>query len=90
MSACLDCGCQLERGEGNPCLLCEVDRNKKREASGRGERMCRDCHNVFPAVDYDADDNAVVHAECPECDSDAIEPLSVAQQRAAIAMDGGL
>lgn len=87
---CIDCKCVLERGECSPCLSCEIDRNKTREAAGAGEKWCRDCHSAFAAVTYDEDDNAIVHAECPECDSDAVEPLSVAQHRAELAMERGL
>ena len=90
MATCIDCGGTLARGEVGPCLPCEVKHNKKREAEGRGEKICRDCNALFYAVDYDGNDVAIVNDFFPECDSDDVEPLSVVQERCAERMDGAL
>lgn len=87
---CIDCGCIRARFESNPCLDCALVNSKKAEAAGHGDETCRDCGALFAAVEYDEDDNAIVNVTCPGCDSDDIEPLSKALERAAVKMDGAL
>jgi Zn finger protein HypA/HybF involved in hydrogenase expression len=53
------------------------------------QRACRDCRNVW-GLEYADDGNTVANETdciCPDCGSDAVEPLAVAQRRAELAAE---
>lgn len=90
LCTCMYCGGMLDRGESGRCLHCEVERNREREALGIGDLWCCDCRSLVEPQYDPGTGEAFPIEECPDCGSSALEPLSRAQKRAALTMDGAL